>query len=105
MKVHLVVITSIILLVAGIVTLNLNSAAWAKDDHKTDSEKTFRMSENINGKENNKINDYGNDQSDADGTYQKYQTNTGSSSNCDSECQKYLDNIMGTVVDLRPNVH
>ena len=103
MKGHLVVITSIIL-VAGLVTLNLNSAAWSKDDHKTDSKKTFRMSENINGKEKNEINDYGNDQSDADETYQKYQTKTGSSTDCDSECQKYLKNIMGTMVDLRPNV-
>jgi hypothetical protein len=100
-KGHLVVITSIILLVAGLVTLNLNSAAWAKDDHKTDSEKTFRISKNINGKENNEINDYGNDQSDADETYQ---TKTGSSSDCDSGCQRYIENLMGTMVDLRPNV-
>jgi hypothetical protein len=85
-KAHLLVITSVILIVSGIITLNLNSALWAKDDQKSDSEKTSIKSENINGKENNEINDYGNDQSDADGNYQKYQTNTGSSSDCDSAC-------------------
>ena len=40
---------SIALFVAGIVTLNLNSAVWAKDYYNTASKDSFRMSEMKNG--------------------------------------------------------
>ena len=121
MKGRLLTTISIVLFVAGIVTLNLNSAVWAKDYYSSDSKNTFRDSEMINGKVNTKTNDngntqtndygntqtndngntqtndYGNDQSGGDGNYQ---TNTDGSSDCDSECGKTLDNTMGMLNNL-----
>ena len=113
MKRRLLATISIVLFVAGIVTLNLNSAVWAKDYYSSDSKNTFRHSEMINGKVNTKTNDngntqtndngntqtndYGNDQSGGDGNYQ---TNTDGSSDCDSECRKTLDNTMGMLNNL-----
>ena len=121
MKGRLLTTISIVLFVAGIVTLNLNSAVWAKDYYSSDSKNTFRHSEMINGKVNTKTNDngntqtndngntqtndngntqtndYGNDQSGSDGNYQ---TNTHGSSDCDSECRKTLDNTMGMLNNL-----
>ena len=86
MKGHLLVITSIGLFVAGIVTLNLNSAVWAKDDSKINSKDSFTISENTNRdihtqtNNNNEI------------------THTGS--NCDSpQCKKALD-AMGMLNNL-----
>ena len=87
MKGHLLSTISIVLFVVGIVTLNLNSAVWAKDDYKTDSKNSFGMSENTNRNINTKIPDNGNIQtSNPDGSY-----------NCDSnpQCKKALDNGMG----------
>jgi hypothetical protein len=107
------------------VTLNLNSAVWAKDDSNSDSKNTFRHTEMINGKVNTQTNDngntetndYGNDQSGGDGNIQSsdngpFQSNTQSggdvnnqanahgSSDCDSECQKTLVNVMGMLKNL-----
>jgi hypothetical protein len=104
-KGRLLTTISIVLFVAGVVTLNLNSAVWAKDYYSSDSKNTFRDSEMINGKVNTKTNDYGNtqtndygnDQSGGDGNYQ---TNTDGSSDCDSECGKTLDNTMGMLNNL-----
>ena len=115
------------------VTLNLNSAVWAKDYYSSDSKNTFRDSEMINGKVNTKTNDngntqtndngntetndYGNDQSGGDGNIQSSdngpfqsniqsggdvnnQANAHGSSDCDSECQKTLVNVMGMLKNL-----
>ena len=121
MKGRLLTTISIVLFVAGIVTLNLSSAVWAKDYYSSDSKNTFRDSEMINGKVitktndngntqtndngntqtndngNDQTNDYGNDQSGGDGNYQ---TNTDGSSDCDSECRKTLDNTIGMLNNL-----
>ena len=92
MKGHLLVITSLVLFVAGIVTLNLNSAVWAKDDYKTDSKNSFGMSDSTNRDINTKTNDHGDIQT----------SNNDGSSNCDSnpQCQKTLDNAMGMLNNL-----
>ena len=79
------------------VTLNLNSAVWAKDDSGSDSQYNYRHSEIINGKENTKSNDNGNIQSNDNGNIQ---TSYNGTSNCDSQCQKDLDNAMGTLNNL-----
>ena len=107
MKGRLLTTISIVLFVAGIVTLNLNSAVWAKDYYSSDSKNTFRDSEMINGKVNTKTNDNGNTQTNDNGNYQSgadgnYQTNTQRSNNCDPElqCLKNLDNAMGMLNDL-----
>ena len=91
MKGHLLVITSVVLLLAVMVTLNLNSAVWAKDDYKTDSN-SFGMSDSTNRDINTKTNDNGNIQT----------SNNDGSSNCDShpQCQKTLDNAMGMLNNL-----
>mgnify|MGYP003575085298 CR=1 FL=1 len=97
---------SIVLFVAGIVTLNLNSAVWAKSESTSDSKSNFRYSEMINGKDNTKTNDNGNTQSNDNGNTQSNDNgntqsndngNMQTSNNCDSkiECQKILDNAMG----------
>ena len=115
MKGRLLTTISIVLFVAGIVTLNLNSAVWAKDYYSSDSKNTFRDSEMINGKVNTKTNDNGNTQTNDNGNTQtndngnyqsgadgNYQTNTQRSNNCDPElqCLKNLDNAMGMLNDL-----
>ena len=66
---------------AGIVTLNLNSAVWAKDDSNTDSKNTFRHTEMINGKV--KTNDNGNIQSSDNGNIQSSDNGNIQSSNLD----------------------
>ena len=115
MKGRLLTTISIVLFVAGIVTLNLNSAVWAKDYYSSDSKNTFRDSEMINGKVNTKTNDNGNTQTNDNGNTQtndngkyqsggdgNYQTNSDGSSDCDSnpQCQKTLDNAMGMLNNL-----
>ena len=76
---------------AGIVTLNLNSAVWAKDYYNTDSKNTFRHSEMINGKVNTMTNDNGNTQ-----------TSNLRSFNCDPEpeCRKTFNNVMDMLGNL-----
>ena len=115
MKGRLLTTISIVLFVAGIVTLNLNSAVWAKDDDKINSNDSFRMFDIIDGKENTQTNDNGNTQTNDNGNTQtndngnyqsgadgNYQTNTQRSNNCDPElqCLKNLDNAMGMLNDL-----
>jgi len=82
---------TIVLFVAGIVTLNLNSTVWAKGDYKTDSN-SFGMSDSTNRDINTKTNDNGNIET----------SNNDGSSNCDSnpQCQKTLDNAMGMLNNL-----
>jgi hypothetical protein len=77
-KRRLLATISIVLFVAGVVTLNLNSAVWAKDDYKTNSKDSFGMSESTNK------GNYGSD-------------------DCDSipQCKKTLDNAMDTVNNLK----
>jgi hypothetical protein len=69
-KGRLLTTISIVLFVAGIVTLNLNSAVWAKDYYSSDSKNTFRDSEMINGKVNTQTNDNGNTQTNDYGNTQ-----------------------------------
>ena len=91
MKGRLLTTISIVLFVAGIVTLNLNSAVWAKDDSKINSKDSFKISENTNRDINTQTNDDGNTE-----------TSTQRSNNCDPEpqCHKNLDNAMGMLNDL-----
>lgn len=81
-KRHLLATISIVLLLAVMVTLNLNSAVWAKDDSSTDSKNTFRHTEMINGKVNTQTNDNGNIQTNDNGNTQTNDNgNTQSSDN------------------------
>ena len=81
MKGRLLATIIIVLFAAGIVTLNLNSAAWAKDDNEINSKDSFSISENTNRDT---------------GTNSPVSRNTQNSNsyNCESkdECQKILDN-------------
>ena len=69
-KARLLTTISIVLFVAGIVTLNLNSSVWAKDDDKINSNDSFRMFDIIDGKENTQTNDNGNTQTNDNGNTQ-----------------------------------
>ena len=113
-KARLLTTIPIVLFVAGIVTLNLNSAAWAKDDDKINSNDSFRMFDIIDGKENTQTNDNGNTQTNDNGNTQtndngntqtndngntqsdsgNFQINNNGLSNCDSICQKTIDDAM-----------
>ena len=96
MKQHLLATTFIVLFVAGIVTLNLNSAVWAKDDNKINSKDNFRMFDIIDGKENTQTNDNGNTQTDST----NLKINNKGSHSCDSECQKTIDDAMDMIDNL-----
>ena len=97
---------------AGIVTLNLNSSVWAKDDDKINSNDSFRMFDIIDGKENTQTNDNGNTQTNDNGNTQtndngntqsdrgNFQINNHGSNNCDSQCQKTLDDAMDMMDNL-----
>ena len=106
MKARLLATISIVLFVAGIVTMNLNSAVWAKDDYKTDSKDTFKMSEMTNGKVNTNTNDNGNQnfQSGGEGNYQtNRQTNTHGlcdNGKCPNDPKDSKD--LGNVMDMLP---
>ena len=116
MKGRLLTTISIVLFVAGIVTLNLNSAVWAKDYYSFNSKNSFRDFEMINGKVNTKTNDNGNTQTNDNGNTKtndngniqsdsgNFQTNNNGSNNCDSKCRKTLDNAMDMLNNLiKPN--
>ena len=91
MKGHLLVTTSVVVLLAVMVTLNLNLAVWAKDDNKINSKDSFRISENTNRDINT--------QSNNAQTNNNENINTGP--NCDSpQCKKTLDNAMGMLNNL-----
>ena len=102
MKGHLLVITSAVLFLAVMVTLNLNSAVGAKDDSRTDSKSSFRHSEQNNvgpGSQTNR------EQANGDGdTQTNSQTNRNpdASNNCDanSQCGETIRNEMGTLNNL-----
>jgi hypothetical protein len=106
-KGHILVTTSVVLLLAVMVTLNLNSAVWAKDGYKTDL-KTFRHSEMINGKVNTDTNGNGNAQSSDNGNIQtssdngNIQTSSDRSFNCkpEPECRKTFNDAMGMLNSL-----
>ena len=112
MKGRLLTTISIVLFVAGIVTLNLNSAVWAKDYYSSDSKNTFRDSEMINGKVNTKTNDNGNTKTNDNGNTKtndngniqsdsgNFQINNNGSNNCDSICQKTIDDAMDMMDNL-----
>ena len=70
MKARLLATISIALFVAGIVTLNLNSFVWAKDDDKINSNDSFRMFDIIDGKQNTQTNDNGNTKTNDNGNTQ-----------------------------------
>ena len=109
----------IALFVAGIVTLNLNSAVWAKDGDKINSD-SFRMFDITDGNVNTQANFNGNTpantqanfngntpantQANGNGNFQtdsgNYQiTNTGLGS-CDSICQKKVVDAMYKMDDV-----
>ena len=120
MKARLLTTIPIVLFVAGIVTLNLNSSVWAKDDDKINSNDSFRMFDIIDGKENTQPNDNGNTQTNDNGNTQtndngntqtndngnirsdsgNFQINNHGSNNCDSQCQKTLDDAMHMIDNL-----
>jgi hypothetical protein len=60
MKARLLATVSIALLMAGIVTVNLNSAVWAKDYSSHTSKHSYKSTEMINGKVNTMTDDNGN---------------------------------------------
>ena len=111
-KASLLTTIPIVLFVAGIVTLNLNSSVWAKDDDKINSNDSFRMFDIIDGKENTQTNDNGNTQTNDNGNTQtndngntqsdsgNFQINNHGSNNCDSQCQKTLDDAMDMMDNL-----
>jgi hypothetical protein len=74
------------------VTLNLNSAVWAKDDSKINSKESFKISENTNNRDIN---------TQSNNTQANNNENINTGSNCDSpQCQKTLDNAMGMLNNL-----
>ena len=92
MKRHLLVTTSVVLLLAVMVTLNLNSAVWAKDDSKTNSKESFKISENTNNRDIN---------TQSNNTQANNNENINTGSNCDSpQCKKALDNTLGMLNNL-----
>ena len=119
-KARLLTTIPIVLFVAGIVTLNLNSSVWAKDDDKINSNDSFRMFDIIDGKENTQTNDNGNTQTNDNGNTQtndngntqtndngntqsdsgNFQINNNGSNNCDSTCQKTIDDAMDMMDNL-----
>jgi hypothetical protein len=96
-KGHLLVITSVVLFLAVMVTMNLNSAVWAKDDYRTDSKSSFSMSEMTNGDVKSQTNDNGDSQ-----TNSQINRNPDASNNCDanSQCGKTIGNVMGTLNNI-----
>ena len=112
MKARLLTTIPIVLFVAGIVTLNLNSSVWAKDDDKINSNDSFRMFDIIDGKENTQTNDNGNTQTNDNGNTQtndngniqsdsgNFQINNNGFNNCDSICQKTIDDAMDMMDNL-----
>ena len=133
MKGRLLTTISIVLFVAGIVTLNLNSSVWAKDDDKINFNDSFRMFDIIDGKENTKTNDNGNTQTNDNGNTQtndngntqtndngntqtndngntqtdsgNFQIDNNGINNCDSKCQKSIDDAMNTMaMDMMDNL-
>ena len=111
-KARLLTTIPIVLFVAGIVTLNLNSSVWAKDDDKINSNDSFRMFDIIDGKENTQTNDKGNTQTNDKGNTQtndngntqsdsgNFQIYNNGSKNCDSKCQKTIDDAMDMMHNL-----
>jgi hypothetical protein len=143
-KARLLTTIPIVLFVAGIITLNLNSSVWAKDDDKINSNDSFRMFDIIDGKENTQTNDKGNTQTnDKENTQTNDKGNTqtndkgntqtndkgntqtndkgntqtndngntqsdsgnfqiynNGSKNCDSKCQKTIDDAMDMMHNL-----
>ncbi len=127
-KARLLTTIPIVLFVAGIVTLNLNSSVWAKDDDKINSNDSFRMFDIIDGKENTQTSDNGNTQTSDNGNTQtndngntqtndngntqtndngniqsdngNFQINNNGLSNCDSICQKTIDDAMDMMDNL-----
>ena len=92
MKRHLLVTTSVVLLLAVMVTLNLNSAVWAKDDSKINSKDSFKISENT-------VRDIHTQTTNSQANNNE---NIKTGSNCDSpQCQKTLDNAMGMMNNLK----
>ena len=101
MKGHLLVITSVVLFLAVMVTLNLNSAVWAKDDYKTDSKSSYQTYLNMtNGDVKSQTNDNGDSQTNDNDP--KLIDNPDASNNCDanSQCGKTIGNVMGTLNNL-----
>jgi len=110
---------SIALFVAGIVTLNFNSAVWAKGGDKINSD-SFRMFDitggnaktqannngntpantqangNGNTPANTQVNDNGNIQTDSG----NYQITSNGVRSCDSTCQKKIDDALNKIHDL-----
>ena len=97
MKGYLLVITFVVLFVAGMVTLNLNSAVAVQDDHKSTSKSSYTISEQTNGDVKSQTNDNGDSQ-----TNSQTNRNPDSSNNCDanSQCGKTIGNVMGTLNNI-----
>ena len=97
MKGYLLVITFVVLFVAGMVTLNLNSAVAVQDDHKSTSKSSYTISEQTNGDVKSQTNDNGDSQ-----TNSQTNRNPDASNNCDanSQCGKTIGNVMGTLNNI-----
>jgi hypothetical protein len=101
-KGYLLVITSVVLFVAGMVTLYSNSAVAVQDDHKSTSKSSYTISEQTNRGPDSQIN---REQTNGDGdTQTNSQTNRNpdASNNCDanSQCGKTIGNVMGTLNNI-----
>jgi hypothetical protein len=88
---NLLITTSVVLVIEGMVTRNLTSTVSAHNDDESKSTSRFTMSQMINGKE------YTNSNPDA-----SINSNPESSSNCDSnsQCGKTMKNVMGMMGNL-----
>ena len=97
MKGYLLVINFVVLFVAGMVTLNLNSAVAVQDDHKSTSKSSYTISEQTNGDVKSQTNDNGDSQ-----TNSQTNRNPDASNNCDanSQCGKTIGNVMGTLNNI-----
>jgi hypothetical protein len=92
MNENLLITTSVVLVIAGMVTMNLTSTVWAQNDDESKSTSRFTMSQMINGKEY-----HANSNPDA-----STNSNPDASSNCDSnsQCGKTMKNVMGMMGNL-----
>ena len=81
---NLLITTSVVLVIAGMVTMNLISTVWAQNYDESKSTSRSTMSQMINGKEYHS------------------NSNPDASSNCDSnsQCGKTMKNVMGMVGNL-----
>ncbi len=90
---NLLITTSVVLVIAGMVTMNLTSTVWAQNDHQTNSKNDHQT----NSKSSYSISEMTNRNGEI-----HTNSNPDASSNCDSnsQCGKTMKNVMGMMGNL-----